>query len=493
MFNSVAEAIFSHAETRPDALCLADDASRVTYREYADRIARYAARLEAMGVRPGDRVVIEACQSIDYLAIQQALQLIGGVFVPVEHNCASAKLERFATRSGAAAVIACAEQSVGALSAITFDRLAEGLDGVAPRVPDAFPDGDTVCEILFSTGTTGKEKGIVLTHANDIALAENVIHGVEMPADNVEMIPSPMNHSHGLRRYYANMVNGSAVVVLGSAMDMRRFFGNLDAYGVNAIDLVPAALTAVLRLSRGRLADYRDRLGYIQFGAAPMMDADRREICRLLPNTRLYNFYGSTESGCIALYNFNRPDAKPNCVGKPTRNADIFIVDDARRRIASDAAHPGLLASAGPMNMSGYWQDQEETARALENGAVYSNDEAYFDADGDIILLGRRGDVINVGGSKVSPEEIEDAARRFPGVADCGVIPVPDPYKGSVPKLFVQLRGGEPDLAGLRAFLTGQLEPYKVPARIEVIPTIPRSYNGKLLRNALKDREGGDR
>ena len=206
-------------------------------------------------------------------------------------------------------------------------RLCESAQSRPPR---RFPQREAVCEILFSTGTTGREKGIVITHANNLALAENVIFGVEMEADNIEMIPSPMNHSHGLRRYYANMVNGSAVILLGSAMNMKRFMYNMDAYGVNSIDLVPSALSVVLRLSKGKLADYSDRLRYIQFGAAPMMESDRDEICRLLPHTRLYNFYGSTESGCIAIYNFNRPDAKKNCVGKPTRNADIFIMGAAQ-------------------------------------------------------------------------------------------------------------------------------------------------------------------
>ena len=141
------------------------------------------------------------------------------------------------------------------------------------------------------------------------------------------------------------------------------------------------------------------------------------------------------------------------------------------------------------MNMAGYWRDEAETAKVMADGVVYSNDEAYLDEDGDIILLGRRGDVINVGGNKVSPDEIEDAARAFPAVADCGAIPVSDPYKGSVPKLFVQVRPGcALDTVELRSFLAGRLEAYKVPAFIETIDAIPRSFNGKLLRRVLLER-----
>ncbi len=485
MFDSIVEAVFRHAKQHPDRLCLADDAGRVTYRGYAEKIARLAGAFAAAGVAPGDRVVIEACQTIDYLAAALALQRLGAIFVPLEHNCAPGKIDAIADRVQAAAVVACRPGN-GVGRRWDYEDLARMEGAAAPYEAEMWPKRGDVGEILFSTGTTGREKGIVLTHGNDIALAENVIHGVEMAADNVEMIPSPMNHSHGLRRYYANMVNGSSVVLLGSVMNMKLFFKNLDDCGVNSLDLVPAALTAVLKLSRGRLADYADRIRYIQFGAAPMPEADRREICRLLPNSRLYNFYGSTESGCSALYNFNRPDAKPNCIGRAACNARMFFVDDDRREIETSADRPGLLASAGSMNMLGYWQDAEETARAMANGAIYSNDEAYLDKDGDIILLGRRGYVINVGGNKVSPEEIEDAAMGFEGVADCAAVPFGDAQRGSVPKLFVQSKPGcSVDFAALRAFLAGRLESYKVPAYIEAIDRVPRTYNGKLLRREL--------
>lgn len=483
MFNSIIEAILHHADTQPDKLCLADDKGTVTYAEYASLILRFANALDTLGVGRGQSVVVEACQTIDYLATQQAIQLLGGVFVPTEHNCAPDKIVGFAERADAGLVIT--EKAV-IEGAITFETLHE--KGVDKYAYTELPKREDVCEILFSTGTTGKEKGIVLTHKNNVALAENVMYGVEMEKDNVEMIPSPMNHSHGLRRYYANMYNGSTVVLLGSVMDILRFFKNIDTYGVNSMDLVPTALTVVLKLSKGKLAEYSDRLRYIQLGAAPLMEQDKLKICELLPNTRLYNFYGSTESGCTCIYNFNIPNAKDKCIGKPSHNTRLLIVDDDRREIISDKDHTGLLATAGGMNMTGYFKDEEETAAAMADGIVYSNDIGYVDEDGDVILLGRKGDVINVGGNKVSPDEIENAAKLMADIADCGCIPVPDSAKGSVPKLFVQMKKGRSfDGKEIRAFLASKLEPYKVPQYIEEIAEIPRSYNGKLLRKNLKE------
>lgn len=490
MFHSIVEAVFHYADTQPDKLCLVDDIGQVTYQEYSEKVKKYASCFAQMGLKAKDTVVVEACQTIEYLAMELALQLLGIVFVPVEHNCAGEKIRSFAERAEAKAVIVCKEDTYDTEHNYTFDILAELCEKAEPYEPQTLPLETDVSEVLFSTGTTGKEKGIIITHANNIALAENVIHGVEMEKDNVEMIPSPMNHSHGLRRYYANMYNGCTVVLLGSAMDVRRFFHNLDTYGVNSMDLVPTALAVVLKLSKDKLAEYQNQLRYVQFGAAPMMEATQEKICELLPNTRLYNFYGSTESGCICIYNFNCSNYKKHCIGKPAYNAEIVIVDDERKPMESSKENIGLLSSRGKMNMLGYWEDEEETQKVLLDGVVYSNDVAYYDEDGDIILLGRKGDVINVGGNKVSPEEIENVAKKMPGVADCGVIPMADPFKGNVPKIFVQMeKGSQFDSVAIRTFLANNLEPYKVPVYIEEIEQIPRSYNGKLLRKELTHRK----
>lgn len=485
MFSSIVEAVFSHADHIPDKLCIADDKESLTYAGYASAVRRYVSVYTSLGVGRGDYVVLEAKQSIDYLASELALQLMGAIFVPVENKCAEAKITALAERVGAAVTVTVKADAAG--KNVTYDRLAELYSEAAEVAEYTLPEKDTVSEILFSTGTTGKEKGIILTHGNDIALAENVMYGVEMEKDNVEMIPSPMNHSHGLRRYYANMYNGSTVIILGSVMDVRRFFSNMDTYGVNSMDLVPAALAVLLRLSKGKLADYADTLRYLQLGAAPLPEADKNAVCALLPKTRIYNFYGSTESGCTCIYNFNVAEPKKNCIGKPTHNTKLLVVDDDRVSFTSSPDKTGALATAGGMNTLGYFEDEEETARVLADGIVYSNDIGYVDGDGDVILLGRRGDVINVGGNKVSPEEIEDAAKKIDGVADCGCIPVEDSAKGHVPKLFVQMVSGrEFDMKAIRAALATTLEPYKVPVYIVEIEKIPRSYNGKLLRKELK-------
>lgn len=490
MFRSVVEAVFSYSETQPQKLCLADEKRSVTYAEYKEEICRLAAALKAMGIEKGNKVVIEASQTVEFLATELAIQLIGAVFVPVERNCAWDKTARIAESAEAVLAITLKEvDDCNGIKHITQSALCLMADESDALTEYTLPEAEDTSELLFSTGTTGKEKGIVISHKNNIALAENVIHGVLLQEDNVELIPSPMNHSHGLRRYYGNMVKGATVVLCTGVMNVMGFFKLMDTYKVNSIDLVPTALTVLLRLSKGKFAEYKDILRYIQFGSAPLADGDKITIRSLLPDTHLYNFYGSTESGCICIYDFNDGKDKPHCIGKPAYNAKIVVVDDDRNEIESSENNTGLLASFGPMNTNGYWKDEAETASVLFNGGIYSNDEAYFDEDGDIILLGRKGDVINVGGNKVSPDEIEDVAKKHPDVFDCGCIGIKDELKGNVPKLFIQVKKGVKfDSVSIRAHLAANLEPYKVPAIIVEIDEIPRSFNGKLLRKTLRSQ-----
>ncbi len=485
MFQSVVEAVFFYAKNTPNKLALADDFREVTYQEYALLIQKFAAVLKDVGVKNDDKVVLEARQSIDYLALELATQLLGGIFVPLEHNCSAVKITETAERVDAAVIVTDSEITT-ARKVFSYNYFNDVQTKVNAVDVFSLPSFEDVSEILFSTGTTGKEKGIILTHKNDIALAENVIFGVEMEKDNVELIPSPMNHSHGLRRYYANMYNGCSVIILGSVMNVKRIFYCLENYGVTAMDLVPAALSVVLKLTKGKLGEYKNQLRYIQFGAAPMSEDDKSAICSILPDTRMYNFYGSTESGCTFIYNFNVPNPKKNCIGKPTHNVTAILTDDNRNELKNAPNVNGLLATKGSMNTLGYWRDEEEANKVLHDGVVYSNDIAYFDADGDAILLGRKGDVINVGGNKVSPDEIETVAKRMDVIADCGCVPVEDKAKGQVPKLFVQMKKGVSfDPIIIREFLSNNLEPYKVPIFIEEIEKIPRSFNGKLLRKEL--------
>lgn len=489
MYHSIIGKIASHAEEQPDRLALADSSQSVTYGELWRRVYGLSRKLSELGVGHGSCVVVECNQSVDYMTCEFAIQLLKGVFVPVEKNSAADRVREIADSVEAVLYIGKKPFDGGELSFFPIEEAANyAFSDPIDRDTIDFPQASDTAEILFSTGTTGKSKGIELSHGNDAALAENVICGVKMKKDNVELIPMPLSHSHGLRRTYGNLVNGSAAVFIEGVTLLKKVFNMMDQYQVTAMDLSPSSLSIIFKLSRDRLGDYADQLDYIQLGSAPLPEEDKLHLSRLLPKTRLYNFYGSTEAGCSCLLDFNSMSGKPGCIGKPAVNAEFIVVDENRNVISSSEDNLGFLASAGPINMKGYWKAPELTAETMADGYIYTKDLGYIDEDGFIYMLGRKDDVINYGGIKISPEEIESIVIKHPLISDCACIPVRDALTGQAPKLFVVLSDADAyEPKELKTFLSQNLDASKQPKYIETINAIPRTFNGKIQRNKLTE------
>ena len=486
MYHSIVENVAAYSCSQPDKLCLADNSQSVTYQQFWQRIFGLSQKLSELGIKKGSCVVVECNQSVNYMTWELAIHLLKGVFVPLEKNAALDRISEI-IESVDAKLYVGKKQLFDTLPYLCIDDAANYAVTAPPSLDDLeFPSEEDTSEILFSTGTTGKSKGIELTHGNDVALAENVICGVKMKKNNVELIPMPLSHSHGLRRTYGNLVNGSSVVFIEGVTLLKKMFNMIEEYGVTSMDLSPSSLSIIFKLSKDQLGNYADQLDYIQLGSAPLPEEDKLHLSRILPNTRLYNFYGSTEAGCSCLLDFNATSGKPGCIGKPAKNARFIVVDENRGEIQSSAENLGFLASAGSINMRGYWKEPELTAETMENGFIYTKDLGYIDEEGFIYMLGRKDDVINYGGIKISPEEIESAVLKHPNIADCACIPVKDQLTGQAPKLFITLSDASAyEQKELKNFLAENLDASKQPKYIEVIDEIPRTFNGKIQRKKL--------
>ena len=489
-YQSIVECIAKHAYTQPDKLCLADSKKALTYAEIWSNIYGLSQHFTESGIKKGDCIVIECTQNVDYMICEFAIQLSGAVFVPLEKNAALSRVEEITSDVDCKLYIG-KKPVIEGLPFLDIKTVPEFSMPVPESVKTVtFPAADDTAEILFSTGTTGKSKGIELSHMNDFALAENVKYGTKMKENNVELIPMPLSHSHGLRRTYGNMLNGSSVVFSNGVTLLKQVFDLMDKYSVTSMDLSPSNLSIIFKLSGDRLGDYADVMDYIQLGSAPLPETDKEHLARILPETRLYNFYGSTEAGCSCLLDFNATSGKKGCIGKPAVNADFIVVDENRNDITATATadEPGFLASSGAINMKGYWKAPELTEEAMADGFIYTKDLGYIDEEGYIYMLGRKDDVINYGGVKIAPEEIEGQVNKHPAIADCACIPVKDELTGQAPKLFIAIKAeADYDAKEFRAFLKTALDANKQPKIIEIIDEIPRTFNGKIQRKKLME------
>lgn len=352
---------------------------------------------------------------------------------------------------------------------------------------ESIPDANDVAEILYSTGTTGKPKGIVLSHRANVAVAENIMYGTEMNQETVEIIPMPLSHSHGLRTCYANLINGSCVVIIDGITNIGGFFKMIDTYHVNALDISPTLGKLLVKIAKKALEQYSTQFDYIELGTAVLDDDLKEELKALFPKTRLYNFYGSTEAGRSCAYDFNKEDYT-KCIGYPSRHAKFFVTDENKNEMESSKDNLGLLAISGDMMMEGYFNSPELTKETVVDGVIYTTDLGYIDKTGKVYVFGRADDVINYKGIKISPEEIETVASAYEGVADSACVAAEDKVCGQVPKLFIQVENPDFDKREYMAYLRVNLEASRVPTKVEIIDEIPRTSNGKLQRKKLREQ-----
>ena len=515
--SSIVEALKINAEKTPDKLCVGDKKNQVTYKEFWNMVKKAAVYLQEKGVQKGDMVVIRGAQKVEFLLGVFGVQLAGGAVCPLEKAIKDDRIMvimNFVDSNIYLAEKPVKNTTVNNISLKEMFKVVQNNEAVTPNENTdnsenvvlnessdsieavnskefSLPASDDLSEILFTTGTTGKSKGIEVTFGCNVAIAQNVIDSVGMEKDEIELITTPINHSLAIRRSYGAIYNGSSIVLTDGIKFVEDFFKLLDRYKITAITFVPAILEQVLKFAKDRFATYDNQFHYIQLGSAPLSETNKEILTKMFPTTRLYNTYGATESGCTVILEFSKYGHKKKCIGRTTVNTEILFVDDKRNIVEASLEKPGILAFKGKMNMRSYYKEPEITKEVMdENGVVYTNDLGYLGEDGLVYLLGRQGDVINMGGIKIAPTEIEEVAMKHEMIKDCACIPIKDEITGEAPKLFVTLNEGyQLDQKELSKYLLSKLESLKVPKTFEVIDEIPRTFNGKIIRKQLKALE----
>ena len=437
--NCIERYIERNATLYPDKTAIVCNGEHCTYTMLHERISRKATALRATGFREGQIVCLRALPTLDYLVDYFAYHVAGYVVAPLEKDLPEA----------------------------SFQKIASEL------CPHTVPKGSA--DILYTTGTTGRSKGVIISHEAIIADAENLIDGQGFSHDLAFVVNGPLNHIGSLSKLYPLMMLGATAIIVDGLKDLNLFF---DAFQYPAPKmatfLVPASIRMLLQFGAAQLAALADKMDFIETGAAAISQADMEALCRLLPNTRLYNTYASTETGIISTYNYNDGKCVAGCLGRPMKHSEIIITDK------------GLIACKGRTLMTGYVGDNQ---CSMVNGQwsmvdiVYTSDMGMLDADGMLHLTGREDDVINVGGFKVAPTEVEDAALAFPDVEDCVCIPVDHIITGKALKLLVVMKDGKAlDRKALALHLKTRLEPYKIPMLYSQVDKVERTFNGKINR-----------
>lgn len=421
------------AELYPDKIALVCGDNKLTFSQLWQQTLKMAESLPKNSIH-----VFRATPDIDFVLKYLALHINGSVAVPVEKD-------------------------------LPEESLQEIIEFLKPcKTP---PD---TADILFTTGTVGKKKGVMLSHRVLIGDGLNVIERHGFAHDSTLIATGPMNHTASLSKIYPVLIIGGTLIVTKGMKDVNEFFNALELpYQKFGAFLVPSAIRILLQFSAERLAKYADRIDFIETGAAAISLSDMQKLREILPNSRLYNSYASTETGLVASYEFSQGECLEGCCGQPMSRNKVIITDD------------GLIACQGDTIMSGYACDDELTAKVLRDNTVFTTDYGRIDEQGRLRLSGRADDIINTGGFKVNPIEVESVALSMPQIADCICVAAPHPVLGTALKL-IYVAKTEVTKKEIALYIKGKVENFKVPFYYEQAETIQKTYNGKTDRKFYK-------
>ena len=498
MTNPLHDALYAPLAGQSRALMHLPGGKALSADVFHTMVARAAGALTAAGLRPGDRLALQVPKSAEALALIGGAIRAGVVFLPLNTAYTAEEVAYFVRDSGAALLIADPAQAealapVAQAAGARLMTLALGAAGegsfaeamtAAPETAPVARDVNDLAGLLYTSGTTGRSKGAMLTHGNLLSNAEVLARAWRFTDRDVLLHALPVFHTHGL------FVATNTVLLTGGAMLLHPGF-NLDAViadlpRATAMMGVPTFYTRLLadpRFTRELVAHMR----LFTSGSAPLL-AETHEAFHTRTGHRILERYGMTETNMNTSNPYDG-DRRAGTVGLPLAGVEV-IVTDPETGTELPQGETGMIEVRGPNVFAGYWNMPDKTAEEKRaNGYFITGDLGRFDGDGYLHIVGRAKDLIISGGYNVYPKEVELLLDEAPGVLESAVIGVPHPDFGeAVLGVVVPSEGAAPDAATLEALLQDRLARYKQPKAYEILPALPRNTMGKVQKAELRAR-----
>ena len=528
------------ARAHPDRPAIIFKGGRMSYAELEAESDAFAAALVASGLATGDRVALCLPNCPQFLIAEFGAWKAGAIAAPINPTYSDRELQEALAASGAEVVVVLnryydrlkaiqSQTSLRRLIAtgikeylpftlrVGYTLLKEREEGEhitvrdnderfadliahhrnAPRPRHVRPDDPAV--ILMSGGTTGTPKGVVGTHRGMVAAGLQLrawLRSAMHEWTDTIMLPLPLFHTYGNTGVQSlAFINHNPLCLIANAREFGDMLKEIDSEKPAFICAVPTLLHAILnhKLARDGKVSFRS-IKLCFCGAAALMAETQRRFEELTGGV-IVEGYSLTEAQMAVVANPVRGEKKVGSVGMPLPDVGVRIVDADDGRTPMPLGEVGEIVVSAPQLMLGYWQRPEETNEMLRGDdrgerLLYTGDLGYLDSDGYLFVVDRKKDLIKTSGYQVWPREIEEVISTHPSVAEVGVVGLPDKMRGETVKAFIVLRPGmtaaEPEL---KSFCRERLAPYKVPSELELVPELPKTHVGKVLRRALKQQE----
>ena len=483
--SSLWKAIVKRVEESPEKIAIkwANKRKQITYSELYLGVCKAADFLVKYGVKHGDSVILSAEKKEKFFFFYFAAHIIGSVNVIVDPKSNKDKLNFIIAATKPKLVIGF---DIDNIETITYSEVRlDSCDVLQTVSYKSILSEDDVAEILFTTGTTGTPKGCCLSFNNIFNSANNINTYIGNSYDDIELIALPICHSFGMGRIRCSLMTGSTIVMLDSYANVQKFMDVVDKERITGFGIVPAAWSYIKKVGGDRIAAKSKNIKYIEIGSASMPIIDKCALIEIFPNAKICMHYGLTEASRSTFIEFH-DSQHLSSIGKPvTNNVIIKIFNDEGKEVSK--GKKGEICVAGGMVLKKYL-NEKDNKEAFWGDFFRTGDCGYIDSDGYIYLEGREKELINVGGKKVSPFEVEDVIESL-GVGDCVCVPVPDPQGilGEVVKCYILRDSTTLTFEEIDKKLTPLLEAYKKPSVYEWIDKIPHTESGKKQRMNLAE------
>jgi len=496
----------------PDRPAIIFDGQTITFEELAERVNRLANGLSELGVGPGDRVATMQVNTNQCIEAYFAAAQLDAIYVPINFRAKTDELaqmleivqptclllgERYlslvpeGSRSSEGIVLLDGEASGSHKS---YEALLAESSPDQMHFPEAGDEDTTV--IMFTAGTTGVPKGVMLTHDSFSSYLLATVEPADPDVEESNLITVPFYHIAGLQAALAAVYGGRTLVVMRQ-FEPEEWLRLAQENQANRAMLVPTMLKHLME--HPKFSDYDlSSLSVITYGAAPMPLEVIREAIRRFPGARFINAFGQTETASTITMlppDDHVLDGSPEeietklkrltSIGKPLDDVEVAIVDEDGQPVATDER--GEIIARGSRMMAGYWQEESATRDTMRGGWIYTGDLGYQDEDGYIFLSGRAKDFIKRGGEMISPEEVEHVLRSHPELDDAAVIGVPDVEWGEEVRAVVVGRSDRVTEAEIIEFCRDKMAGYKRPRSVIFVGELPRNVMGKLLKRDLRE------
>ena len=501
----------------PDREAIIFEGNRWSFSDLADRSNRLANALAGMGVGQGDKVGMLQVNCNECIEVYFATAKLGATYVPLNFRARAEELEFMINFSEASALFlgqryvkminSMREQIPGMKNFVSVEGPAEGMLDYESVIAEADPeevftdidDNDTSI-LMFTAGTTGQPKGVMLTHDNLATYVLNNVSPADPDIEEKNILTVPLYHIAGMQAVLAAVYGGRTLVVQRQ-FDPSDWMTLVETERVTRAMMVPTMLKQLMEHEEFPKRNLSS-LQVITYGAAPMPVEVITKAIEVFPGTRFINAFGQTESA--STITMLTPEdhviegtpgeraiklKRLGSIGRALGDTEVKIFDEDGSEQPVDEV--GEIVARGPRVMKGYWKAEEATNSTIRNGWLYTGDIGYMDKAGYIFLSGRAKDIIIRAGENISPEQVEATLHSHPAIDEAAVIGVPDPQWGEKVRAIVALKAGaQATEADIIEHCRGQLASFKKPESVIFVDSLPRNPLGKVLKRVLREEYG---